>query len=100
VLDLSNTSLTGQLPAAWFDDTASKAADAALLSRLRGQAAATNSGHAAANRISPASLHAVRWSVRPASDDLLGLTQLQVLRLAGNRHSGQNSFPNRSLTLP
>uniref|UniRef100_A0A383VF13 Leucine-rich repeat-containing N-terminal plant-type domain-containing protein n=1 Tax=Tetradesmus obliquus TaxID=3088 RepID=A0A383VF13_TETOB len=95
VLDLSNTSLTGQLPAAWFESTTSKTASAALLRRVRRQAAAANTSvtaasatGAAADSVSPASLHALSQAVGPAPKALLGLTQLQVLRLAGNRLTG------------
>ena len=88
VLDLSNTLLTGQLPAAWFESTASQTTGAALLRRLRKQAATRNSSHTAADGTTEASLQATRQAVGPAPNALLGLTQLRILRLAGNRLSG------------
>ncbi|WIA23217.1 hypothetical protein OEZ86_010105 [Tetradesmus obliquus] len=86
VLDLSNTSLTGQLPAAWFEATASQ--------RYRRQAAinsshaATESTSSAADNASPAAVQAIGQAAGPGPKALLGLTQLQVLRLAGNRLTG------------
>ncbi|WIA18668.1 hypothetical protein OEZ85_003372 [Tetradesmus obliquus] len=95
VLDLSNTLLSGQLPAAWFESSASNAAGAALLGRSRRQAAGRNSSMSAASAtgaetdsVSSTSLQALSQTIGPEPKELLGLTQLQVLRLAGNRLSG------------
>lgn len=103
---MSNAQLTGSIPAAWYDSAARTAEARALLLSIRNSQAAqqqitTAAGSAAASTslqaaeaplppVSPAAVHALAQAAAASSKPsmALGLTQLQELRLAGNRLAG------------
>jgi Leucine-rich repeat (LRR) protein len=106
VLNVSNASLTGQIPAAWFDTSATKAAGQALLEQLGNTSvhvaarqsnvtingrSTHNNASSSATSSSPAML-ALRGAVADPKA-LLGLTQLQVLQLSKNQLTG--SLPSK-----
>ncbi|WIA08056.1 hypothetical protein OEZ85_007522 [Tetradesmus obliquus] len=108
VLDLSNAQLTGSIPAAWFDSAERKAEARALLldaqasmkarqSIMTAAAASTLTlTHAEATlpALSPTVVHALEQAATAASSRpgmTTGLTQVQELRLAGNKLNGSIS---------
>jgi Leucine-rich repeat (LRR) protein len=104
---MTDAQLTGSIPHAWFDSLARKAAAQALLPTIHPQHsrvgqltrqqqapdAAGQSVHVEQLSVPPATVHVLQQAAAASSKPGMatGLTQLQELRLAGNRLNGSVS---------